>query len=117
MAEHDRAGARVHRPPTCGPHAVIGAIAEALEQAPDGVVVVVSDHDDVVLGTVHANAADLPAGTPVLDAAHPAPPTVRPSITRYELARSMDEAGQRHILVTTSHGVLIGIVDRHALDT
>ena len=47
-----------------------------------------------------------------LDVAHPSPTSVRPSITADELARSMDEAGEGHVVVSTLDGVLIGIVER-----
>ncbi len=44
-----------------------------------------------------------------------APPTVRPSIPLRELAETMDDDGQRHLLVTTSHGRLLGLVRRAEL--
>jgi rhodanese-related sulfurtransferase len=111
----DRAGSRASRPATCPADATIGDIADHL-RAPDTAVVVVLDANDIVVGAVHPHAADLPPSTPVLHAADPGPPTVRPSITRFELAESMDQAGQRHVLVSTSHGRLIGLVRRADLD-
>jgi rhodanese-related sulfurtransferase/CBS domain-containing protein len=111
----DRAGARATRPPTCGPDATIGDVVDDLRRDDTAVVVVVDD-GDVVLGAVHPRAADLPASTNVVQAADPGPPTVRPSITRFELARSMDDRGQRHVLVSTSHGRLLGLVRRADLD-
>jgi rhodanese-related sulfurtransferase len=108
---HDRAGALARPVPTCGPDATIGAIADHLRGGA-AVVVVVVDGEGVVLGAVHPAAAGLPASTPVLDAADPGPPTVRPSITRHELAESMDGDHLHHVLVSTSHGRLLGIVAR-----
>jgi len=114
VRDDDRAGARARRPPTCGPGATIGDVADAL--AADGVdVVLVVDEGDVVLGALHPNAASMPAGTPVLAAADPGPPTVRPSITRAELATSMDDDQQRHVVVSTSDGRLVGVVRRDDL--
>jgi rhodanese-related sulfurtransferase/sulfur carrier protein ThiS len=110
----DRVGARAHRPSTCGPDATIGDIAEDL-RAPDTSVVVVVNDDDVVLGAVHPHAAGLPPSTSVLAAADPGPATVRPSMTRFELAESMKKDQQDHILVATSGGELIGLVHRAQL--
>jgi CBS domain-containing protein len=45
-----------------------------------------------------------------------APPSVRPSITAAELAKSMDEDGRRWVLVTHLDGVLVGVVHREDLD-
>jgi CBS-domain-containing membrane protein len=41
---------------------------------------------------------------------------VRPSITRFELAQSMDDDGQHHVIVSTSHGRLLGVVRRNDLE-
>ena len=113
VAASDRAGARATWPPTCPPHATIDDIVSDLRG--DLPVVVLGD-GDVVLGAVHPAGVGLPPSTPVLRAADPGTATVRPSITRSELARSMDDGGQRHVIVTTSHGRLIGVVRRSDLD-
>ena len=115
VAPEDRAGARATRPPTCPPDATIGDVTDALTADATTVVVVVDD-EDVVVGALHPRAAGLPATTPVLDAADPGPATVRPSITRFELAQSMDDDGQHHVIVSTSHGRLLGVVRRAELD-
>jgi rhodanese-related sulfurtransferase len=115
VAPEDRAGARATRPPTCPPDATIGDVTDALTADATTVVVVVDD-EDVVVGALHPRAAGLPATTPVLDAADPGPATVRPSITRFELAQSMDDGGQHHVIVSTSHGRLLGVVRRAELD-
>ena len=75
---------------------------------------VVDDHR-VVLGAVRPRTAHGLAGVTALEAADPGPPTVRPSITVSELAGSMDDDGQDHVLVTTYAGELIGIVLRRNL--
>jgi CBS domain-containing protein len=115
VAPEDRAGARATRPPTCAPDATIGDVTTALT-ADDTTVVVLVDDDDVVVGSLHPRAAELPPATPVLDAADPGPATVRPSITRFELAQSMDDDGQHHVIVSTSHGKLLGVIRRAELD-
>jgi CBS domain-containing protein len=114
VADVDRAFAFVEPVPTCPPNATIGDIADAL-RADGTVVVVVVDGDGTVLGALHPAAAGLPADTPVLDAAQPGPASVRPSITRHELAASMDDGGQDHVLVTTFDGHLVGLLRRAAL--
>jgi rhodanese-related sulfurtransferase/CBS domain-containing protein len=115
VAAYDRAGARATRPPTCRPDATVGDIFDRLRE-PETVVVVVVDEQGLVLGALHPRAAGLPPATPVLEAADPGPATVRPSITRQELARSMDDEGQHHVIVSTSHGRLLGLVRRADLD-
>jgi rhodanese-related sulfurtransferase/CBS domain-containing protein len=115
VRDEDRAGARATTAPTCPPEATVGEVSGDLRAAGTAVVVVVDDAG-LVLGALHPNAAGLPADTPVLRAADPAPPTVRPSITRFELAESMDGDGQDHVLVATSHGRLLGVVRRQDLD-
>jgi rhodanese-related sulfurtransferase/CBS domain-containing protein len=115
VAPGDRAGARATRPPTCDPDATIGEVTAALT-SDDTTVVVIVDDDDVVVGSLHPHAAALPATTPVLEAADPGPATVRPSITRFELAQSMDDDGQHHVIVSTSHGRLLGVVRRNDLE-
>jgi rhodanese-related sulfurtransferase/CBS domain-containing protein len=107
----DRAGHLATRVPTCGPEATIGEIRDQLT-ADGTLVVVVVDSDDIVLGALHADAAGLPPGPSVMAAADPGPASVRPSITRHELAKSMDDGGQHHVLVSTSHGELLGLVRR-----
>jgi rhodanese-related sulfurtransferase/CBS domain-containing protein len=114
LREDDRVGSRARRPPTCSPEATISDVADAL-RADDTAVVVVVDANDVVVGALHPNAASLPPETAVLDAADPGRPTVRPSMTRFELAKSMDEDQQHHIIVSTSGGELVGVVRRDEL--
>jgi rhodanese-related sulfurtransferase len=111
LRDGDRVSAKARRPLTCGPEATIGDVAEHLRE-PGTVVVVVVNEDDVVLGALHPHAAGLPASTSVLAAADPGPATVRPSMTRFELAKSMEKDQQDHILVATSGGELIGLVRR-----
>jgi rhodanese-related sulfurtransferase/CBS domain-containing protein len=107
------AGALAHDVATCPPHATVGDVRADL--AEHGLCVVVDD-ERIVLGVVRAEPAGLPADTPVERVLQPGPSTVRPSITARELARSMDQAGERQVLVTTYDGRLLGIVTRSDLD-
>lgn len=77
---------------------------------------VVVECDGVVSGVARPEAGALPAGLVLERVMHTAPPTVRPSMAVSELARSMDDAGQHHALVTTPSGILLGLVRRQDLD-
>ncbi len=108
-----RAIARLHRDvPRVGRDATLG---DAWKVVGDWEIVVVVDDDGVVLGVVRQEATDLTSDTPVSHVMQSAPPTVRPSIPLRELAETMDDDGQRHLLVTTSHGRLLGLVRRAEL--
>lgn len=82
----------------------------------EGEPVVVLADGDVVVGALRPDTLDGDDGTPVVDVLQPGPPTVRPSITASELALSMDEEGQDHVLVTLLDGRLVGLVRRRDLD-
>jgi rhodanese-related sulfurtransferase len=102
-----RAGAIARPLATCALDDHVGSLAE--RSGLDGLIAVV-DHDGVVLGVVRADADDLGSGATVRAVMQPGPPSVRPSITAADLAESMERDGRSYVLVTTSHGQLIGIV-------
>jgi rhodanese-related sulfurtransferase len=113
VPDPERAGVIARPAATCGPDAALGDLPEA---GPGGVVLVV-DHRRVVLGALWPDlVARAGADLTALDVAHPAPTSVRPSITASELARSMDRSGERYVVVSTLDGVLVGIVEREDLD-
>ncbi|MEY2402955.1 MAG: hypothetical protein QOD38_506, partial [Acidimicrobiaceae bacterium] len=85
-------------------------IADIVGVAGDWEVVVVVDADDVVLGVVRTEARSLPQDVTVASIMQPGPPTVRPSIPIRELAKSMDDNGELHVLVTKLDGTLTGLV-------
>jgi rhodanese-related sulfurtransferase/CBS domain-containing protein len=97
---------------TCGPDATVGDLPD---RGPEGSLTVVVA-DDVVVGVVRPEARQLPPDLAVRDAMLTAAPSVRPSITAAELAKSMDKDGQRWVLVTHLDGVLVGVVHREDLD-
>lgn len=78
-------------------------------------VCVVVDDDGTVLGAVRKEATQLVDTTLIDEVLQPAPPTVRPSITTAELARSMARDGRTYVYVTTLEGKLIGLVTRSDL--
>jgi rhodanese-related sulfurtransferase len=111
----DRAGAAAHRDvPAVGPDATL---ADAAAVVGAWEVVVVTDDAGVVLGAVRREALD--GGNldhSVAAVMHTAVPTVRPSISARQLARSMDDDGEERVLATTYDGRLIGLVRRRDLD-
>jgi rhodanese-related sulfurtransferase len=114
LRDEDRAGAVAHRDvPRVAPDAPITEVARTVG---DWEVAAVVDRDGVVLGVVRAEATAVEAAQHIAAVMQPAPPTVRPSISRRELAESMDRDGQRHLLVTTLDGHLVGLVRRADLD-
>jgi rhodanese-related sulfurtransferase len=109
--DDQRAGAVATPAATCGPAT---KVAELPDTGPGGIIVVVDD-DDLVLGTIEPATLPATSAATAFDVAYPGPPSVRPSITVDELARSMDKAGETHVLVTTFEGTLIGVAERSAL--
>jgi rhodanese-related sulfurtransferase len=109
--DDQRAGAIASAAITCEPATPIADLPDA---GPGGIIVVV-DAEGLVLGTVEPATLPPTRAATAFDVAHPAPTSVRPSITVDELARSMDEAGEAHVLVTTFDGTLLGVAERSAL--
>jgi rhodanese-related sulfurtransferase len=108
-----RAGALARGVPTCRVTDHVADLDGAFKG--DDRQCVVVDDDDVVLGLVRREVRQLPADTPVSDVMQPAPPTVRPSITATELAKSMDKDHRTYVLVSLLDGTLLGIIQREDL--
>jgi rhodanese-related sulfurtransferase/CBS domain-containing protein len=104
----ERAGAAARPVPCCRPDDTVSVVAFELARPPG--LVVVTDDDNIVLGLLRSEVAKLPPQTRSVDAMQPGPVTVRPSITRRELAESMEREGENHVLVTTLQGKLIGLI-------
>ena len=114
LTDGERAGGHVHADvPRVSPDATMADVATAIGAWE---LVVVTDDDDVVLGTIRAETAGLPDTTRVTAVMQTGPATVRPSIPVRDLAKSMDENGEAHMLVTTLGGSLVGLVRRADLD-
>jgi Mg/Co/Ni transporter MgtE len=75
----------------------------------------VTAEDGTLVGVVRAEAADGPGDRRVDAVMQTGAVTVRPSISRRELAQSMDQQGQTYVLVTTSDGRLLGLARRRDL--
>src|SRR4051812_35784824 len=92
-----RAGGIARMPVTCAPDTPLDELPDAGHAG----VVIVADAQNVVLGAIEGRPLPKPWGLVASDAAAPAPTWVRPSITADELAKSMDDAGESYVLVTT----------------
>jgi rhodanese-related sulfurtransferase len=99
--------------PRVSPDATIADLGKVICDWELGVVV---GEGDVVVGVVRAEAIGTAETLTVASVMQTAPPTVRPSISIRELAQSMDNNAQQHLLVTTLGGRLIGLVRRGDLD-
>jgi rhodanese-related sulfurtransferase len=102
-----RAGTIARPLPTCTLGEELGDITPRFET--DGLCAVVDD-EQVVLGIVRQDAGALGDTTPVRAVMQPAPPSVRPNVTAADLAVDMDKDHRGFVLVSTSHGRLIGII-------
>lgn len=108
-----RAGGRL-RPASdpFSPDDTVGGLGAVFDREPVAVVAV----DGFVVGVVRPEVLDLPPDTPLRSVLQPGPPSVRPSIPIDELARSMDQDGQRWVLVTRLDGSYLGTIRREDLD-
>ena len=101
---------------TCRIDERVGDLEEGLQSERLAVVLRATDAGDVVVGVVRDDVLALPDDTEVADVIQPAPPSVRPSITTAELAKSMDKSGESWVLVTHLDGTFIGVLWREDLD-
>jgi rhodanese-related sulfurtransferase/CBS domain-containing protein len=114
IAASSRAGSIAHDAPTCGWHETVADLEGRFTEGARLCVVV--DERRVVLGVVRPEVRDLPSETPLAHVTQPAPPSVRPSVTARELARSMDDDHRTYVLVTKLDGELLGVIDRSDLN-
>jgi CBS domain-containing protein len=113
VRDEDRAGAAARREvPTVDAGATLRDVAAVVD---DWELVVVIG-GGVVVGVVRAEAASGPGATHVAAIMDTAPSTVRPNLTKGELAKDMDRDRVRRLLVTTLGGRLIGLLRREDLD-
>jgi len=75
---------------------------------------IVVDADRVVLGLVASESLNADPQSPIEDVMDPAPVTFRPNLRVGEMPAYFKKEGVQHALVTTSHGILVGLVHRHS---
>jgi len=118
-AELPREGVEAHVPrvadvakrdvPTCALHERVGDLRERVRAARQDVCVVV-DSERIVLGIVNAEALSGDPATVVENIMKPDPVTFRPHLRTGEIPDYVRKRQVRHVLVTTSDGVLIGVL-------
>jgi Mg/Co/Ni transporter MgtE len=75
---------------------------------------IVVDADRVVLGLVASESLNADPQSPIEDVMDPAPVTFRPNLRVGEMPEYFKKQGIQHALVTTSDGVLVGLLHRHS---
>jgi hypothetical protein len=91
---------------TCGPGERVGEVRDRAR--PPGVCVVVND-ERVVLGVLRAEALGRDPATPV-EEVMAQPVTVRPNLVAGQMPDYLGKKGVTEALVTTSDGVLVGVL-------
>jgi Mg/Co/Ni transporter MgtE len=94
---------------TCRPDELVVAVRDRVSSEGNEPVIVI-DADRIVLGLVRPGGSIGDPSLRVEDAMDPAPVTFRPNLPVGELPEYLERASPREILVTTSDGVLIGLV-------
>lgn len=105
------AGDLVRDAPTATPDELVGRVADRVRSSSDDFSVVVSGDEKVVLGLLRGDAL-LKDGARVDDVMELGPKTTRPSEPLEDLLEARDSVGVKHFLVATSHGALLGVLDR-----
>jgi CBS domain-containing protein len=108
--------ARSHRDvPTCLLGEPMAAVLKRVAATPSAIAVVLND-ERVVMGMVDFSEPDGAGHGPVEAYMQSAPPTVRPHVPLRD-ARDYLHKGENHLLVTTSDGVLLGLLTRAEIES
>ena len=97
--------------PTCVPGERVGDARERVD-ASGFDVCVVANEQRIVVGLLRGDALSRAPDEPVSNVMELGPDTVRPNRPVEELLQSHAHQGSKHWLVTTSHGVLLGLLLR-----
>jgi rhodanese-related sulfurtransferase len=97
--------------PTCAPNDRVGDIRERVLASGYDLCVVVNEHN-VVLGLLRGDALSKDPNANVGDVMELGPKTQRPDNPVEKLLQSRANQGVKNWIVTTSHGVLLGVVLR-----
>jgi hypothetical protein len=97
--------------PTCGFQDRLGDVRGALEASPWGMLVALNA-EGVVMGRLNRPALDAADDVPVEQLMREGPTTVRPSEELGPLVHRMHHADVDAVLVTSSDGRLLGVLER-----
>jgi Mg/Co/Ni transporter MgtE len=101
--------------PTCGPRETVGDVRERLRGSAWDTCMVVNEHR-IVLGRLYPNdLRDADPRPPTEEAMSPGPVTYRPDFLADQLLDVMEQRDLDTAPVTTSEGMLIGLVRREEL--
>ena len=89
---------------------VDATIADVVRVGAGDMPTAVVSTDGVLVGALHPTARGLPADTPVERVMITAPGTIRPDLRVEDVLRQLEDDGLDHVYVTTSGGVLVGLV-------
>jgi predicted transcriptional regulator len=93
----------------CRPDERVGDVRDRVGDEP----LIVVDADRVVLGLVSLDVLTGEPATPVEHVMDPAPVTFRPNLRAGDVPDYFKKQGVRHAIVTTSDGVLVGLIRLH----
>ena len=97
--------------PTCAPAERLGDVRERVLASGHDACVVINERR-IVVGVLRGNALSKDPDARVGDVMELGPNTLRPSRPVEELLQSRANQGIKHWIVTTSHGVLLGLLLR-----
>src|SRR5205814_7486226 len=95
--------------PTCGPDDAVGEVWRRV-RAEGWEVCVVVDEDRVVLGVLRDGGRGIDPAAPAAQAMDPSPVTFRPNVAAGETPDYLRKSQSSDAVVTTSDGVLIGVL-------
>jgi CBS domain-containing protein len=101
--------------PTCSPDERVGDVRERVTERGSDLCVVLNEQR-IVIGILRGDALGKDADALAEEAMELGPKTVRPSTPVEELLRRRSSQGVKSWVVTTSHGVLLGLLVRDAAE-
>ncbi|CAN5134823.1 MAG: hypothetical protein ACR2M2_04950 [Gaiellaceae bacterium] len=100
-----------HDVPTCVPEDALGKLGDRVRESGYDFCVVVND-ERIVLGLLRGDALGKDPEASADEVMELGPKTIPPSKPLEELLESSSSQGVKHWVVTTSHGALLGALDR-----
>ena len=104
-------GDLVREAPTCSPEDRVGEVRERVTRSGLDVCVVLND-ERIVLGALHGDALAKEPDARAVDVLDRGPKTQRPNMPVEELLTSQASYGVKSWIVTTPHGVYLGLLTR-----